>query len=717
MKIRFGILLKFIFSMIILITALSGNAFVKSNGLIISCSDEQNDLILLLSKNGYQFTRYPNPVEAVKQAARGTGVLILADNYPFVTNKIDSKVFELAREKALRLYLEFSDGIPGVKKANGTIQTVFERAIITSDVFGRSTKPMDILGLNGVVLKFEDKEPLIVLGKVAGVYKAEYGIAGVQTFPILFKRDNLLIASTKLSGFATGRFGPKGLWENIWEYVLNWVEPKVDFWLTNRLDYVTPMFGKEENLPREVYINSIVKGVDWFYNGRFLIDSSWKKFCDNMQMPGAGSGPYLDNSVKVGDGSQGIIEGPGSSISWNGTQVNRYCNRADDIGQVAFALAITNVIKGRSKDAIVASNLLDFLFYNSNVLSRGGEDPQNPCFGLMGWSDSKYSNGNFYGDDNARAILGALGASACLKSWKWDKEILETLIANFRTTGINGFRGGSLSADELQKRGWKYYRDGAIINPHPHYESWMWACYLWLYSKTGYTPLLEKTEKAIKMTIEAYPDKWRWTNGIQQERARMTLPLAWLVRVDDTPVHRQWLDMMVVKLIENQKPCGAIIEELGDARMGDYGRSTNEDYGKREATLIFRNGDPVSDMLYTTNFAIFSLNEAACVTNNPVYFEAVNKLAEFLVRIQVSSKKDTALDGAWFRAFDFEKWDYWASNADAGWGVWGTHSGWTQSTIISTLAMITMHQNFWDLTQSSKIKSEMPNVLNQMLKE
>ena len=41
--------------------------------------------------------------------------------------------------------------------------------------------------------------------------------------------------------------------------------------------------------------------------------------------------------------------------------------------------------------------------------------------------------------------------------------------------------------------------------------------------------------------MEAYPDKWKWTNGIQQERARFLLPLAWLVRLDDTAEHRGWL--------------------------------------------------------------------------------------------------------------------------------------------------------------------------------
>ena len=78
------------------------------------------------------------------------------------------------------------------------------------------------------------------------------------------------------------------------------------------------------------------------------------------------------------------------------------------------------------------------------------------------------------------------------------------------------------------------------------------------------------------MTMEAYPDKWIWTNGIQQERARMVLPLAWLVRIEDTPEHRQWLDKIVQKILENQDASGAIREELGSGK-GKFGKTKSND--------------------------------------------------------------------------------------------------------------------------------------------
>ena len=43
-------------------------------------------------------------------------------------------------------------------------------------------------------------------------------------------------------------------------------------------------------------------------------------------------------------------------------------------------------------------------------------------------------------------------------------------------------------------------------------------------------------------------------------------------------------------------------------------------------------------------------------------------LSDYLVRIQVASASHPELAGAWFRAFDYEKWEFWASDGDWGYG-------------------------------------------------
>jgi hypothetical protein len=204
--------------------------------------------------------------------------------------------------------------------------------------------------------------------------------------------------------------------------------------------------------------------------------------------------------------------------------------------------------------------------------------------------------------------------------------------------------------------------------------------------------------------MESYPDNWSWTNGMSQEIARMILPLAWLVRVKDTTEHRQWLHLIVSDLIALQQPCGAIREQLGRSGKGMYPPpASNQDYGGTEASLIQQNGDPVCDLLYTTNFAFLGLHEAVAATGEPVYRQAEDKLARFLCRIQVSSQSRPELDGTWFRSFDFQRWEHWGSDADAGWGAWCAMTGWIHSWITSVMAMRQMNTSLWDLTADVQI--------------
>src|SRR5699024_875872 len=146
------------------------------------------------------------------------------------------------------------------------------------------------------------------------------------------------------------------------------------------------------------------------------------------------------------------------------------------------------------------------------------------------------------------------GASVALKSDKYIDYIIQAILGNFRTTGQKGFRGGYLLDSVIQKKGWKYFSQRNIVNIHPHYEAWLWACYLWLYNKTDYKPLLDKAKKAIKITMNNFPN-WKWTNSIQDERARMILPLSWLVRIEDTEEHRKWLKQVCDSLLADLQEC------------------------------------------------------------------------------------------------------------------------------------------------------------------
>ena len=445
-----------------------------------------------------------------------------------------------------------------------------------------------------------------------------------------------------------------------------------------------------------------------------LVDASWKadwvdKYMGDGTMP---VGPGLPDSLTNGDGSLGVIEGHMSGIDCKGRQMYRYWMRDDVQGESAYAFATAGKMLENEEFMKVSANLIDFSFDEFRDGPRN--DPQSPTYGLLGWAQThKYV---YYGDDNARSLLGIMGATALLNDTKWDQKIVEGIIGNFRTTGVNGFREGRLEDGDIQEKGWQWYYNRDIINAHPHFEAWNWACYLWLYAQTAYAPLLERVEKGVSIMMDRYPSGWAWTNGIQQERARMLLPLAWLYRVAPSEQHLEWLDFMTNELLENQVECGGIREELGDASKGSFGRTpSNAAYGRTEAPLIFENGDPIADMLYTTNFAFVGLCEAAAATQNPEYQKALKKMEDFLIRIQVSSDKFKSLDGAWFRSFNFEDWNYWASNADAGWGAWSTLTGWIQSWIVGTIGRTETGTSLWEVVDQKDVKEIGKQVIDRMI--
>jgi hypothetical protein len=67
------------------------------------------------------------------------------------------------------------------------------------------------------------------------------------------------------------------------------------------------------------------------------------------------------------------------------------------------------------------------------------------------------------------------------------------------------------------------------------------------------------------------------------------------------------------------------------------------------------------------------------------------------------------------RAFDFERYEHWGSNADHGWGAWAIESGWTQGWITSILALREMDTSIWDLTRTSEIEKYYTDLKQQML--
>ena len=693
----------------VLLAAISGCSGADT---IWCCADEDNDLVTVLKDNGYRIVLSDDVQTTLEKAPEGAAVLLLNRSYPDSVRLLSGQQVSKIGEKGLRVFAEFAstaDTLPQLHEIG------FERVVMT-DSLAPGLGPMDLLSINRGRYFREDaaEGTVMAIAKVAGFDTAVYGLDDTPCYPLVYrKRDGLWMSTSQLSEFARLRFMPEAKWKVFWEKVIGDLtghETRFSSWIYP----VHPSYGKDVPLPDTARLASVRKGVEWFYNGHFLVDASWKKdWIDKYQGDGVMPiGPCLPPDIKDGDGSCGILEGHCSAIYADGRQAYRYWLRCDVQGEAAMTFAVAGNLLGYENYMSVASNLVNYAFDTFRDGPRN--DPESPSYGLLSWAIT--TKDTYYGDDNARAILGMIMAADVLESTEWNRKITEAILANYRTTGADGFRGDLLKDADLQKHGWKYYQDRSFVKPHPHFESWMWACYLWLYRQTGYAPLLELAEKGIAATMKAYPSGWSWTNGLQQEKARMILPLAWLYRVSPTEEHKDWLYFMVDELLKNQVECGAIREELGDSSKGLFGKvRSNDAYGKEEAPLIFDNGDPVADMLYTSNFAFFGLNEAACATGDPRIVSATERLSDFLTRIQVRSDSIKDVDGAWFRAFNYRDWDYWASDADSGWGAQCTLTGWIQSWIVTTQALMEEGTSYWDETSDSSIGKSDMDVFDKML--
>ncbi len=675
--------------------------------LVFSCRADNDLFAALPASVRRRAARFVEPAAAVAAAPEGAGVLVLADGYPDRTTALDDALFREASRKGLRLFVEFPSRLPGVDPGEPR-RTEWERAVVASEAFGPELPALSILAVHDCrFLPVRAGAAHLVIARVAGFDRAVFGLPE-KTFPLLFEaRPGLLVATAKISQFVTARYAPAASWARIWEWILDRIDPEAT---GHRLEWhpvVAPSFGPEDGLPGTAEKKALRRGIDWYSRARMLVHPSWSRIYDEDAAAWTDRvGPMPGEDRPAGDGSLGVLEGFNAAILYDGSQRVRWWRRNDCTGEVAGAMAVAGRALKDRRALETAARLGDWL-YDRSIMSRGERaDPAAPGYGLIGWNDvPRYwkdldGYGVYYGDDNARSMLGIMAAAGSLKTGRWDARLARCLLANLRLTSRRGFQPDRIDEAPLEKAGWRSYFGGDVVSLAPHYQGYLWACFLRAHKASGFALFFERSLAGIRAMMEAYPALWTGPSDMQIARARMILPLAWLVRVDDTPEHRAWLRRITADMLKRRDTrSGAIGQDLPGPAMSEAPPpASNEAYGTTEAPLIQSADDPCADLLYATNFAFLGLHEAAAATGDPFYREAEDRLADFLCRAQVRSSKRPELDGAWFRAFDFRRWEYWASNADAGWGAWAIESGWSQSWITAVLALRRLETSLWDIT-------------------
>lgn len=682
-------------------------AFCAAAGLTFSCG-EDSDIYQLVKATEYETSRFDTPSEAIAKAPEGSGVLVLAGDYPQTPTPITEADYRLAAEKKLRLYVEFPEMVPGIEMGSpqltaiGPYGSVLERIVVTGDFFGAALEPMRIMAFYDCYFRpvTSDRgkiETHLVAARVVGHDTAVLGLPET-TWPILFsvpERD-ILVSTTTFSPCVRARFMPIAAWKAVINRILSWLDPSVPevAWTPT----VHPTYSKDEPLPSDAREKAIRRATQWFVDSKLLLDQEGVEFVYNTPNP-HGTLPFPENWKGAGDGSLGLIECYiGKRIYLDGKQPCNPCIRADCNGEASMALCLGGEFVNDEKKKVIAKRILDFVYFESDMAGGPRCEPGNPAFGML--SHNTKSPGHYYSDDHARALLGTMAAAAVLENDRWDEAMCRTILANFRATNSDGYNGGGFIDDgTLQSGGWEpfWFRDGHAYSPH--YQAYIWATFLWLYDKTGYEPLLDKARNGISTMMKAYPDHWIAECGrMDEELCHMLLPLAYLIRVEDKPEYRAWLGRLVDDIVANTHACGAIPQRV------TVPYSSNMQYGTGEAPIIYQTGDPGVDLLYTMNFGFSGLHEASFILKDPKLDDALDRIEDFLIRIQTSSRAHPELSGTWYRAFDFNHWEYWGSDGEIGWCMLSTETGWTHSWITGTLVLRQRNESLWDLTKNSDVK-------------
>ncbi|PQO33707.1 hypothetical protein [Blastopirellula marina] len=710
-----------VLALLLFLLGSAGRADAVEKAALVIVGKQNCDLCQVLQKNDVPFAIAADATEALQLVRDQGAVAILADTYPDQTTDVPGSFFSQAANKQLRVYLEFPQSIPGVAIGAPT-DVRWERVVVASNELSPQLKPRQILSMNRCrYVPIESKSSLLVLARVAGLDTAVYGIPDnalslLVYLPATNERPEMYVATSKMSDFVTARYAPAKAWADVWSGLLGKLDTSLAAIHLEWVPTVRPSYTAQEKLPEDVEREALRRGAQWFMkSGLLLTEKSTVTSRDKIAISEVAHSKDFRN--ELGDGRLGMLEGFDSGILPDGSQRVRVIQRSDCISETAMGLGIAGEVIDDPQMSAIAKNLQEYLYLRSGAVSGDRGDPNHPSYGMIAWgvSNDAWQRAN-YGDDIARVLLASMATEAATDDQRWNPYISRAIVAGLRTTGTMGFKPGRIDQNELTQNGWQYYLEQSSIYPSPHFQCYLWACYLWAYEQSGDALLLERARTGIQIMMSHYPDGWRWTNGIQQERARMLLPLAWLVRVDDRPEHRRWLRQIAEDVIACQDASGAIREELGRLDRGAYPpHHNNESFGAHEAPLIHENGEPICDLLYTTNFAFIGLHEAAAATGDPFYQDAEDKLAAFLCRIQTKSEAHPELDGAWMRAFDYQRWEFWGSNGDAGWGAWSIESGWTQGWIVAVLGMRQANTSLWEMAKQLDAHQDYDKYRQQML--
>ena len=453
--------------------------------------------------------------------------------------------------------------------------------------------------------------------------------------------ENLMMTSFEFHNYNRARFAPRESWRRLVVFIAKWITGSEPASLPEPLvQYGTDADLTDDAVFEKCRKDAVEHGIKWLE--RYLVD----------------------------EGRGGILEGLRHDINPDGVQSTADSVRTDCSGEAAGAFRFYGVLNGDNHARKIAQNLSDFVFGPMQV--KGGLFD-----GMLRWTDTAWQV--CYQDDAARAMLPALYNCLYLGDKSEFSAVCRALDFLVKTTAKDGCRVARTDAPNLNENGIRALAAAEHGLASAHYNAYYHAALLLAYLVGGNKTYLDVARRGLETIMSLYPDTKR-EQSETEEQCRLILPLALLYQATGEKAHRDMLYRVTDDLMTHRHPSGGIAEwDTG------YKASCSRE-SRGECSILTENGDPVADLLYSTNWLPVGFAVAYHVTNDEKYHKLWRDVAAFCLKSQIHSN-DPKTDGSWCRAFDMELGEAYGCPHDVGWAVRCSESGWTDAEILMGLMM------------------------------
>lgn len=444
---------------------------------------------------------------------------------------------------------------------------------------------------------------------------------------------NTMICSFRFCNYILARMSPYPRWDGIASLV------------------ISHLTGKKVNVhttPIVSMINPPKSARDTFRDGM--------KWFDSVKI-------YADN------GKGGAFEGFRHNIAPDGKQSFSVSLRNDCSGEVGAACFFDYYLYGNKESCDRFKNLQCFCFeklYENEGIHKG----------MMRWCAGSW--GTCYHDDVARAMLGTLLSMELTSDRKYLDKVCSALDYLVKTTGTDGLRVKRTDAQYIDEKRISELANTTSDFPCAHHNGYYMAVLLLAYKICGNQKYFDMAQKGITSLMAVFPDTIR-EHSETQELARLVLPLACLYEITKDKKHREYLYTVTERLEKYRHKNGGYIEyDTG------YKAARSRTSGT-ESSLLADNGDPVCDLLYSTNWLPLGFAFAYRATKDDIFKERWQELILFLSSVQMKSD-NPLLCGCWCRGIDLDRRESYGMPHDVGWGTCAVESGWTVAEILMGIA-------------------------------